>query len=217
MNWSAKAWNAIEDIYADIIDMHFIKELTDGSLPLEKFQFYITQDSRYLDHFGRALSLIGARAHDLQDALAFIRFAEGAVVVENALHGSYFETFAISGAGDIEPACHHYIHFLKSTAALDAVEVAMAAVLPCFWIYKKVGDHIYSNQTSEANPYKKWIDTYAGEEFGVLVNRAIGICDRAASKCTEEQQLAMINAFITASRLEFDFWDAAYRLRKWNV
>lgn len=217
MNWSAKAWNAIDDVYANIIDMPFIKELTEGSLPLEKFQFYITQDSRYLDHFGRALSLIGARANDLQDALAFIRFAEGAVVVENALHGSYFETFGITGAGNIEPACHHYIHFLKSTAALDAVEVAMAAVLPCFWIYKKVGDHIYSHQTSETNPYKKWIDTYAGEEFGELVNRAIAICDKAAAKCTEAQQQKMIGAFVTASRLEFDFWDAAYKLRGWQV
>jgi thiaminase/transcriptional activator TenA len=217
MNWSDKAWSAIESIYANIIEMPFITELTEGSLPLEKFQFYIAQDSRYLDHFGRALSLIGARANDLQDALAFIRFAEGAIVVENALHGSYFETFGITSAGNIEPACHHYIHFLKSTAALESVEVAMAAVLPCFWIYKKVGDHIYSNQTNETNPYRKWIDTYAGEEFGELVNRAISICDNAASKCTEAQQQAMINAFETASRLEFDFWDAAYRLRKWSV
>ncbi|MDI3320390.1 thiaminase II [Pinibacter soli] len=217
MNWSAKAWNAIEGIYKNIIEMPFIKELTEGSLPLEKFQFYITQDSRYLDHFGRALALIGARANDLQDALAFIRFAEGAVVVENALHGSYFEMFGITSAGNIEPACHHYINFLKSTAALDSVEVAMAAVLPCFWIYKKVGDHIYSNQANATNPYRKWIDTYAGEEFGELVNRAIAICDNAAAKCTEAQQQKMTEAFVTASKLEFDFWDAAYRIRKWDT
>jgi thiaminase/transcriptional activator TenA len=215
MNWSTKAWQAIESIYANVIEMPFITELTEGSLPLEKFQFYLQQDSRYLDHFGRALSLIGARANDLQDALAFMRFAEGAIVVENALHGSYFEMFGITGTADIEPACHHYIHFLKSTAALDSVEVAMAAVLPCFWIYKKVGDHIYSNQTSAENPYRKWIDTYAGEEFGELVNRAIAICDNAAATCTEAQQQKMIDAFVTASRLEFDFWDGAYRLRRW--
>lgn len=217
MKWSDKAWHAIEDIYRNIIEMPFITELKEGSLPLENFQFYIQQDSRYLDHFGRAMSLIGARANNLQDALAFIRFAEGAIVVENALHGSYFEMFGITGAGEIEPACHHYIHFLKSTAALDAAEVAMAAVLPCFWIYKKVGDHIYSHQTTAENPYRKWIDTYAGEEFGELVNRAIAICDNAAASCTDAQQQAMINAFVTASRLEFDFWDAAYKLRKWSV
>ena len=46
----------------------------------------------------------------------------------------------------MQPVCHHYVHFLKSTAALDAVEIAMAAVLPCFWIYQKVGDYIYDNK-----------------------------------------------------------------------
>jgi thiaminase/transcriptional activator TenA len=80
-----------------------------------------------------------------------------------------------------------------------------------------VGDHIYGHQTTAENPYSKWIDTYAGEEFGELVNRAIAICDNAAAACTDSQQQAMINAFITASRLEFDFWDAAYRLRRWEV
>jgi thiaminase/transcriptional activator TenA len=51
---------------------------------------------------------------------------------------------------------------------LAQVEVTMASVLPCFWIYKKVGDHIYQQQNKQNNPYQTWIDTYAGEEFGLL-------------------------------------------------
>ena len=83
-----------------------------------------------------------------QNTLAFLQFAENAIIVENALHESYFEEFGISEKAIIQPACHHYIHFLKSTAALENLEVAMAAILPCFWIYKKVGDYIYENQKS---------------------------------------------------------------------
>jgi thiaminase/transcriptional activator TenA len=215
MNWSAKTWQQALPVYESILGMPFIKELIDGSLPVEKFRFYISQDSHYLEHFGRALSLIGARAQEITDVLAFIRFAEGAIVVENALHQFYFTDYNIEDKGSIEPACHHYVHYLKSTAALGQVEIAMAAVLPCFWIYKEVGDHIYKNQQSADNPYQKWIDTYAGEEFGLLVEQAIAICDRAAEQCTAAQQEAMSNAFITASRLEWMFWDGAYELRKW--
>lgn len=195
--------------------MPFITELMDGTLAIDRFQFYMMQDAHYLEHFGRALALIGARATHIDDALAFMRFAENAIVVENALHASYFQDFGVSHKGDVEPACHHYIHFLKSTAALDAVEVSMAAVLPCFWIYKEVGDYIFQHQKAGYNPYQKWIDTYAGEDFGLVVKKAIEICDRVAIATTEGTRAAMAEAFITASRLEFDFWDAAYKQRQW--
>lgn len=216
MTWSEQAWVAIEPIYQSIVAMPFITELQEGNLPLEKFQFYMTQDSGYLEHFGRALALIGARASDINDALAFMRFGENAIVVENALHASYFQDFGIVERGVLEPACHHYVHYLKSTAALDAVEVAMAAVLPCFWIYKEVGDYIYTHQRAIGNPYQRWIDTYAGEDFAVSVRRAIECCNRVADTATDYMRVRMIDAFVTASRLEYRFWDSAYRLVRWE-
>ena len=215
MSWSKASWQRIEGIYSEILKMPFITQLTDGTLPLEQFQFYVLQDSSYLENFGRALALIAARAHDVEDILTFTRFAEGAIVVENALHESFFKEFQIDKSGPVGPTSHHYAHFLKSTAALDQVEVAMAAVLPCFWIYKKVGDVIYEKQKQQNNPYQKWIDTYAGEEFGVLVEQAIAACDRVAASCTAQQQERMHHAFYTASQLEFMFWDSASALHSW--
>jgi len=215
MNWSNKAWEQVQPIYQSIITMPFIKELMEGTLSLERFQFYIAQDSHYLEHFGRSLSIIAARIKSVKDSLEFIRFAEGAIVVENALHESYFKDFKLTDKGIMQPTCHHYVHFLKSSASLESVEVAVAAVLPCFWIYKEVGDYIYKNQQSINNPYQKWINTYAGEEFSRVVQQAISIYDSLASNCTTSQQYFMIQAFITSSQLEFQFWDSAYHLRKW--
>lgn len=215
MTWSTKTWQHALPVYNSIISMPYIHELMHGTLSIEKFKFYIAQDSAYLEQFGRALANIGARAHDTEDALDFIRFAEGAIVVENALHQSYFTEYNINEDIKMEPACHHYVHYIKSTAALAQIEVAMAAVLPCFLIYKKVGDYIYQNQHAVNNRYQKWIDTYAGEDFGLLVDRAIRICDRVAESCTQNQQAAMTQAFVIASKLEYYFWDGAYILRSW--
>ena len=67
------------------------------------------------------------------------------------------------------------------------------------------------------NPYQKWIDTYAGEEFEILVIKAKEICDLVAENCTETQQQKMTDAFVAASRLEYMFWDSAYRLKIWEV
>lgn len=216
MKWSEHTWQTIEELYESILKMPFIKELSEGSLPQEKFRFYMAQDSLYLEHFGRTLSLIAAKITDLQDVLAFMRFAENAIVVENALHESYFKDFGLNDKGVLQPACHHYIHFLRSTAALESVEIAVAAVLPCFWIYREVGDYIYRTQNTVDNPYEKWIATYAGEEFAAAVDQAIAICDKIAANSTATTRQKMTEAFIMASRMEFHFWEAAYELKKWK-
>ena len=216
MKWSEQTWKSIEKIYSSILDMPFINEMADGTLPKDKFQFYMAQDSLYLEHFGRALALIGVKAHNIGEALTYMRFAENAIVVENALHESYFLDFGVADKGIIQPACHHYVHFLRSTAALEPVEVAMAATLPCFWIYKNVGEYIHANHQSDGNPYQKWIQTYGGEEFAIAVKKAIDLCDQAAENTTDRIRQKMTEAFITASRMEYEFWDSAYQLKKWN-
>lgn len=216
MNWTDKTWEEIKPIYQKIIEMPFIKELKNGTLPLEKFQFYMGQDSFYLENFARSLALISARAQNIDHALQFIRFAEGAIVVEKALHDSYFQEYGLDNRGKIEPTTHHYISFLKSTAALDQVEVAMAAVLPCFWIYQEVGNYIYNNKVDKNNPYQNWINTYAGDEFEELVTKAKNICNLVAENCTQAQQQKMTQAFVTASHLEFMFWDSAYNFNRWS-
>lgn len=217
MNWTDHAWQSIQPLFQEILEMPFIQELKDGTLPLEKFQFYMLQDAKYLEHYGRALAALGSKAMDNKMALDFFDFGKNALVVESALHEAYFEQFGLQAHQEItiEPICHHYIHFLKSTVAFDPIEVATAAILPCFWIYKEVGDHILETQNSSNNPYKNWIDTYSGDEFAEGVKLAIAYTDYMAENSTEEKRKLMLAAFKTASKLEFMFWDAAYKNTKW--
>ncbi|WP_185218334.1 thiaminase II [Sphingobacterium mizutaii] len=217
MKWTDQAWEAIQAIYQEILKMPFIEELKNGTLPLEKFQFYMLQDAKYLEHYGRALAALGSKAEDNEMALDFFEFGKNALIVERALHEAYFKQFKLEPNQEItiEPVCHHYIHFLKSTVAYDPIEVATAAILPCFWIYKEVGDHIYQNQNTDNNPYKNWIETYSGDEFAEGVKKALQYSNYMAENSTDKGRKAMLEAFIAASRLEFNFWDAAYRNIKW--
>jgi len=43
---------------------------------------------------------------------------------------------------------------------------------------------MYTHQNKLQNLYQKWIDTYAGEEFGLLVEKAIRIGDEVADTYT---------------------------------
>ena len=217
MKWSESAWQESNAVYEKIVQHPFNLELMNGTLHVEKFKFYIAQDSVYLGAFGRVLALIAARTNHPGYTLDFIRFSEGALVTEKILHAGYFEKFGLSDEAAASPACHHYTQFLLAKAALDPIEVAMAAVLPCFWIYKKVGDHIYNHQTNNNNPYRDWITAYAGEDFAQIVQKAIDVSDEVAAVCTQQQRQAMTQAFNTSAKLEWMFWDSAWRQEQWPV
>lgn len=190
----------------------------EGTLSPERFAYYIVQDAHYLKEFGRALAIIGGRMENPRYMLAFSRFATGAIVVESELHRSYFDKFGVDINATASPTTCLYTQFLLTKASLSSIEEAVAAVLPCFWIYKKVGDHIYFNQKEGApNPYAQWINTYAGEEFATSVGEAILMADALAKNVSTEQQEKMFNAFEFATKLEWMFWDSAYKRSTWLI
>lgn len=216
MKFTDQLWNEALPVYNKIQSHPFNEELKNGTLPVDKFRFYIYQDSLYLADFARALATAGTRSGTSQELLDFVQFSQNAILVERALHIGYFKEYGINLLAGKAPACFAYTSYLLAVSAFEPYEVAVAALLPCFWIYKKVGDYIFANQV-KPNAYQNWIDAYAGEEFAASVEKALHICDQLAEKASEATRKKMSEAYMTATRLEFEFWDSAYKLQEWSV
>src|SRR5437870_11248839 len=182
--FSRAAWERNAPVYDIIRRMPFNAELAEGRLSEARFKHYITQDAHYLIGFGRALTLAAAKAPNPDRIVQFAKSAEGAIVVERALHGSFFEQYGITAkvfaATPLSPACHHYVSYLLATSYAEPYEVVLGALLPCFWIYAEVGRDIHA-RAAPANPYQAWIDTYAGEEFHAAVRAVMAATDEAAA------------------------------------
>src|SRR6476659_1518633 len=181
--FSHDAWNKNARIYEIIRTMPFNAALAAGSLSEARFKHYITQDAHYLIGFGRALTLAGAKAPNPDRIVQFAKSAEGAIVVERALHGSFFQQYGITSEvfaqTPLSPACHHYVSYLIATAYGEPYEVLLGALLPCFWIYAEVGRDIHGRAAAN-NPYQAWVDTYAGDDFHAAVRATIAATDAAA-------------------------------------
>jgi thiaminase (transcriptional activator TenA) len=218
--FSREAWERNAPIYERIRSMPFNAELAAGTLSEARFKHYITQDAHYLVGFGRALTLAAAKAPNPDRVVQFAKSAEGAIVVERALHGSFFAQYAITpdvfAQTPLSPACHHYVSFLLATAYGEPYDVLLGALLPCFWIYAEVGREIHGRARPN-NPYQAWIDTYAGEEFHAAVRAVIAATDEAATLASADVRARMHAAFARATQLEWMFWDSAYRLEQWPV
>lgn len=214
MSFSQTAWDAVEFTYKSIIEHPFNRELADGTLDKKKFQFYIKQDSLYLIDFARALAITASCASNPEDLVLLLDFSKGAIIAERGLHEFYFQFYGIKLDVKKAPGCFTYTNFLISSATHSSYEESLAALLPCFWIYQEVGLHIHRT-SAKNNPYHKWIDMYSGEEFQEVVRKAIDLIDRVAEGANEKQLKKMQEAFITSTRLEWIFWDSAYRMESW--
>lgn len=207
MKFSDSLWQQIAPIFQQILYHPFIVDLASGTLDEKRFLFYMEQDAYYLMGFSRALALIAGRADSSKLIHQFLNFSLGALVVERELHAKFFA----SNYDDIEPSptCLAYVQYLIATAATASLEEAIAAVLPCFWIYREVGCAI-GEHAQQNNAYIYWIDAYSSQEFSEEVDLVISILDERANNCSEASLARMRKAFEYCSLFEWHFWNDAY-------
>jgi hydroxymethylpyrimidine/phosphomethylpyrimidine kinase/hydroxymethylpyrimidine kinase/phosphomethylpyrimidine kinase/thiamine-phosphate diphosphorylase len=214
-------WRQIQPIRQAIETMPFIGALADGSLPWPNFRFYLAQDAHYLREYARCLARVAALAPE-QDAQEFFAHASaGALDAELTLHRSLLARDGESLAGvDVSPITAAYVdHLQRACSAGDHAE-AIAAVLPCFWLYQHIGERLAAlrNQAGSADhPYAAWIDTYADPEFAKLTATAIALTDRAAARASADQLTVMAAAFERSSRYEWMFFAQGTDMPEWPV
>ncbi len=212
--WSQEAWQTALPLYNQILQLPFIKELIAGTLPREVFNRYLQQDALYIENYSRVLANIASRLPEIDQVASFLDFAKDGVAVEEEMHKSYLADTDMSLV-EKSPACLLYCSILSAQATAP-VEVAAAAILPCFWVYHEVGKHIKANATDD-NPYRKWIDTYDNPWFDKSNSRAIEICDRLAEKTSPDVRKAMTDIYVTCTRMEWMFWESAYSGEGWKI
>ena len=211
-------WHSIEPIYGAILRHPFIAGLTDGSLERDRFEFYAVQDALYLREFARSLAITAARAPKDDWIVMLADHAAGALRVERTLHEGFFQEFGLTTeaviATPLAPTNLAYTHYLLAAAYGAPFHEALAALLPCYWIYWEVGKEL--TRAGSPNPlYARWIATYGSEEFGAIVAAVLAATNEVASRLGAAERDAMRRHFRTTSRYEWMFWDMGYRCEQW--
>lgn len=104
-----------------------------------------------------------------------------------------------------------YTDYLMATASTASLEEGIAAVLPCFWIYREVGRAL-SLRAQANNPYISWIESYSSEALSEGTDQAIAILDEIAEGASEEGRIRMESAFNRSALFELRFFEGAKRL-----
>ena len=203
-------------IWQKIFNNPFLRELQLGTLPLEKFRYYLAQDYLYLEGFARAVALALAKAPDSRNLELLSRRV--ITLVERPLHQRLMSLAGLS-MEDVEKLGHAptnlaYINHMIKTAALGGLGQTAAALLPCPWSYHEIGSLL---RPVEHPLYSQWASPYMEGLLEESTTAWRAFLDQEADMSGPRERQAMREAFLTSSRYEYMFWDMAYREESWPV
>src|SRR5699024_6770488 len=146
-------WGDVAGIYRGICEHPFITGLTDGSLSHDRFRYYIAQDAHYLRAYARALAGCAAKAPLAAELTMFVEHAGVAIAAERELHAGLLADLGLdaeqAAARPLSPTTQAYASYLLAITATGSYAEAVAAVLPCYWIYARVGEHLQRRGSPE--------------------------------------------------------------------
>ncbi|EIT85742.1 TenA family transcriptional regulator [Fictibacillus macauensis ZFHKF-1] len=211
-----------DDVWEAIFAHPFVQGIKDGTLPMERFMYYMKQDYVYLIEYAKLFAIGAVKANDLTTMGWFASHLDGTLNREMDLHRQYCAEIGVSRE-ELEkeqaaPSNLAYTHYMLSAAQQGSIADVMACLLPCAWSYYEIGMRLKEAVGDlEGHPYRAWIEMYSSEGFDVMVEESLQFMNAFADGKNEEELQRLENHFIITSKFEFMFWDMSYYGHEWPV
>lgn len=191
----------------------FVRGLADGSLPAPAFRYYLGQDYLFLIHFARAYGLAVYKADALDDMRAAAASLAAILDIEMDLHVKFSAGWGLDepamAALREDTATTAYTRFvLEAGQAGDLLDLHIA-LAPCIIGYAEIGAGLAAEGAARGsdNPYREWIEMYAGAAYQQLARDEIETIERLGERRGGDARFdALARTFAVATRLEADFW-----------
>jgi thiaminase/transcriptional activator TenA len=200
------------------VEHPFTTAMGNGSLPQSAFRHYLVQDYLFLIEFARAYALAVYKAPQLADMRESAAALSAILDVEMNLHVKLCAGWGLAPA-DLEravPAAETlaYTRYVLDTGMRGDLLALKVALAPCVIGYAEIATRLAALAgPAAANPYRVWIDEYAGAAYQEVAARARADLERLAERyLTPAREAELVAIFKEATRLEADFWEMGWRM-----
>ena len=199
----------------------FVRGMADGTLPTEKFKFYLIQDYLFLLDYSRVFAYGTIKAHDEATMALFAKLLDETLNTEMDLHRGYCEKFGITPAemeaAPMAPTTHAYTRHMLHVAQIGTLADVIAGVLPCQWGYAEIGTTLAEQGGSPEPLYQEWIDMYASPEFLALGEWLRNLLNNITTDSSSAEKERLQKTFLLSSRYEYLFWEMAWTEQTWQI
>lgn len=220
MKLSEILYKEVSPIWESYLTHPFIQELRDGTLPVEKFRFYMIQDYRYLYDYCKVFALGIVKAGDPDLMRFFSDFVHFTLNGEMTIHRAYLKRLGASReeilSTPMSLANVSYTHYMLEKAYTGGVLEIMVSILACAWSYELIGQDLVKNnpQTLQDPFFGEWVQGYSSDKYAQETRQLIDMTDRLGEGITPARLEDLKEIFVNCSRYEYAFWDMAYGMEK---
>jgi len=205
----------VQELWNSYLTHPFIREVSDGTLPIEKFRYYMIQDYLYLFDYTKVYAIGIVKANEPELMKFFADFVYSTLNGEMDIHRSYMKRLGIP-LEEAEKADMHldnlsYTHYMMAIAQNGGVLDILAAILSCAWSYEFIGKHLSQIPGVLSHPFfGEWVQGYSCEEYAAGNRKILSFVDRLGESISPAQFDRLKEIFINCSIYEYKFWDMAY-------
>ena len=197
--------------------------MTDDSLPIDKFIFYLKQDYVFLKELCSFLANARAAAEEPSLKRWFGELHYSTVNYEMQMQKKVLDSLELFGAINISSsspakATLNYISFLRRVSRSRSVEEMVSAMAPCPWSYFEIAQKILLSRNGggqnkiRTEAYQKWIEFYSSKESQQQVEYIKSLLGNIYEKASKSKKLVMEYHFSIACQYEHDFWKMVYNM-----
>jgi thiaminase/transcriptional activator TenA len=210
------------ELWKAVLKQPFLKEIYSGDLHREKFIYYIKQDYLYLQEFSRCIGLAASKAVDIGSMGKWAEMMAGCLSYEVEMLENLSTKLGITVEemrdAELSPTNRAYTNHILKVAYSGTFGENLAALLPCMWTYKDVGERALKQEQGKTETlYREWCLTYSSPDYANLVQAYINPIDKYASEAGPGQLKQMRKHFKQSLVYEYMFWDMAYRMEEWKI
>ncbi|MDD6605648.1 MAG: thiaminase II [Oscillospiraceae bacterium] len=218
MSVSARLRQAAAPIWEECLRHPFVTGIGDGTLGVEKFQYFMLQDYLYLFDYARVFALGVVKARDPKLMRTFAENVNAILGGEMNIHRAYMERLGITEdqVFAVKPALDNtsYTHYMLAVAESGGPMEIVAAILACSWSYAEIGQALAKRPGAADHPfYGEWVRGYASENYAATNQALMALMDELAKDATGAQFDRLEELFGNCSRSELGFWDMAWEMR----
>lgn len=201
----------VQDRWQKILEHPFLEELAHGTLPREKFFYYLSQDDHYLEDMLSTVGILVSKASTKELRRFAVRLLHETVGGEVAMHEALEKEEGFVSYPPGEVTLRYGDFLLRSASTYGPLEI-LASLAPCFVSYRDIGLH-YIGRVRETTPllYRFFLESYAGKAYRDLVAGFLFFLEQEALQAKSREKEVACVLFARATQYEWLFWEESYR------
>jgi len=202
----------------------YLKQVVEGTLPIEKFKFQVKQNYNYLIEYAKAWAIGLAKCPNYSTMAVWAELVEETIKHEIPFYRKYWKEKLDISIEEFESTIMANIkrsytsHELARSWEGDLAE-QVVSLLPCDIVYWEMGKYLKKKcKLPEGNIYRDWIEFYTTGWYDEVCKKLINLINDLTKNKTPRELARLEEIYAVGCNYEYLSWrDMYYKMETWPI